>query len=62
MSDDKKLQAVVSGTQLITGCPTALWHVLKADEIAEDACLILESLFSVRCVRLTMLRGMYEPH
>lgn len=37
----KKLQAVVSGTQLSAGCPTALWHALKADEIAKDVCLIL---------------------
>lgn len=62
MSDDKKLQADVCGTQLITDCHTALWHALNADEIAEDACLILGSLISVRCVRLTMIRGIYEPH
>ena len=62
MSDDKKLQAVVSGTQLITDCLDALWDALTADEIAEDVCLILGSLFFVRCVRLTMIRGMYEPH
>ncbi len=47
---------------MFTDCLTPLGHGLKADESAEDVCLILEPLLSMKCVRLTMLRGIYESH